>query len=138
MVTYGKINTGLFQSDRGLFGSIPGDPVDPDGLIWLNEAVAVAAELLKVAPLLCNRSHDNSQLGESRSEFILFYPSSGSINILDVTVQLLKLNNNMKIISENNILYIDTAWYYRGKVKIGLAILGEEGGKLGGGGGGRD
>ena len=27
--------------------------------------------------------------------------------------QLLKLNNNMKIIYENNILYIDTTWYYR-------------------------
>ena len=32
----------------------------------------------------------------SESEFILFYPSSGSINII-ITLQLSKLNDNMKI-----------------------------------------
>ena len=32
-----------------------------------------------------------------------------------VTVQLLKLNNNMNVMQENNILYIDTTGYYEGK-----------------------
>ena len=43
----------------------------------------------------------------------LFCPSSGNIN--NVSVQLLKLNNNKKILYENNMMYIDTTGYYSGK-----------------------
>ena len=55
----------------------------------------------------------------SESEFILFYPSSGSINMLLCTVIEIKSSNNMKILTfENNLLQapnIDTTWHCRDK-----------------------